>query len=96
MSDSQAEKERILLSTHIGLEMLVEELKPVVENKAGARKFPVSHRQNKKLLQIAQDLSYYFRYKWEEEKAQNSVTSWRNEEWQLLKRIKETLDKEAK
>jgi len=91
----ESEKERIFLDTHAGLEMLVAQLKEVVE-KVNGRKFPVHHRQNKKLLKIAQDLSAYFRYKWEEEKAQNSVEYWRNAEFQMLKRVKEELDKEGR
>jgi len=90
----ESEKEKIFLDTHAGLEILIAELKPIVENKVAGRKFPVNHRQNRKLLELAQELSAYFRYKWEQEKAENSVEYWRNASYQMLKKVKERLDEE--
>ena len=75
------EQEKIFLSTHCGLEIL----------KAQLEKGKDLSPENKKLYKTVTELSYYFRYRWEQQKAENEACEWRGSAWEVLKRVKEEL-----
>lgn len=77
------EKENRLLDTHCELQALYDSL--------------VDKPYNKKMKKMLLELSAYFRYKWEQEKAENSKKYWQEASRQMFLRIRdETLNSKRK
>lgn len=87
------EKQRIYLDAQFALEELAERMKPATESKIGEEKFPVAHTRNKRLLEVVNGLSYYFRNKWEQQKAEDNAQYFKESAWKALNDVKKSLYK---